>query len=325
MERNPKSVSTQSPNEPKLYMPQTSNHEPTGLFPSFRPNTWLQKEPKAKQELAKQQPATHEQVIQCQVGSRIHATLCTELWMECYQENCKILILKMKINLYVSWKLCQEQICWPCSILQGVPQLARTSKVWCWQCPLPLSSFQGWLKGQNLAEWSTITSGCHHDELTINTYNRTSIISSSKSIIRAERMKTWSNAKCPKCQNPNPKYSFILEPETSEYQLRASILQNTMNNLSIDDIISLFLATLTTLPKNFSPITFSCKLSVAQHNYTTLEKELLSIVKTLLAYQSSLLGSTIIVFTDHKNLTINKQQSQCNPLLVATATHHSRV
>jgi hypothetical protein len=110
---------------------------------------------------------------------------------------------------------------------------------------------------------------------------------------------------------PNPKYPFIIEPDASDYQLGASILQNTKDTLSIDEIIAIFLAALDKLPKNFRPIAyFSRKLSAAQRNYTTLEKELLSIVETLLAYRSVLLGSTIIVFTDHRNLTFGKQQSQ---------------
>jgi Reverse transcriptase (RNA-dependent DNA polymerase)./Integrase core domain. len=110
---------------------------------------------------------------------------------------------------------------------------------------------------------------------------------------------------------PNPQFPFILEPDASDYQLGASILQNTQDKLSIEDIIALFKKAETTLPKNFRPIAyFSRKLSAAQRNYITLEKELLSIVETLLAYRSVLLGSTIIAFTDHRNLTFEKQQSQ---------------
>jgi hypothetical protein len=119
---------------------------------------------------------------------------------------------------------------------------------------------------------------------------------------------------------PNPKYPFVIEPDASDYQLGASILQNTKDMLlSIDEIIALFLAALDKLPDNFRPIAyFSRKLSQAQRNYTTLEKELLSIVETLLAYRSVLLGSPIIVlFTDHRNLTFGKQQSSTCLALVA--------
>jgi RNase H-like domain found in reverse transcriptase len=51
------------------------------------------------------------------------------------------------------------------------------------------------------------------------------------------------------------------------------------------------------------PIAFySCKLNPAQTCYTTTERELLSIVKTLKEYQNILLGHQMEVFTDHKNL-----------------------
>ena len=58
------------------------------------------------------------------------------------------------------------------------------------------------------------------------------------------------------------------------------------------------------ISQNNQPIAFySRKLNPAQVNYTTTERELLSIVETLKEFRNILLGQKLKVYTDHKNLT----------------------
>jgi hypothetical protein len=56
---------------------------------------------------------------------------------------------------------------------------------------------------------------------------------------------------------------------------------------------------------------FSRKLNSAQKNYTTGEKEILSIVETLKEYKTMLFGCPELhIYTDHKNLTFSNFQTQ---------------
>jgi RNase H-like domain found in reverse transcriptase len=80
---------------------------------------------------------------------------------------------------------------------------------------------------------------------------------------------------------------FEIHTDASDFQLGAVIMQER------------------------KPVAFySRKLNSAQRNYTTGEREMLSIVETLRAYRNILLGHEIIIYTDHMNLVNDRTRHE---------------
>ncbi|KAI5150685.1 hypothetical protein ENBRE01_1643, partial [Enteropsectra breve] len=84
----------------------------------------------------------------------------------------------------------------------------------------------------------------------------------------------------------NPKEKVVLETDASDCGLSAILRQET-------NVVGIY----------------SCKLNKSELNYTTMEKELLAIIKGLCHFRNMALGRKIEILTDNKNLTFDFENS----------------
>jgi hypothetical protein len=69
---------------------------------------------------------------------------------------------------------------------------------------------------------------------------------------------------------------------------------------------------------------YNKKMNNAQHNYSTVDKELLSIVMTLCDLWSMLLGAELHIHTDHKNILNIGDSSQCRLQWISYVDEYGR-